>query len=380
MSKCSKNLWDDFAAKYEKSNIPTVVVDAEVKVVWSNTAGEAFFESEAMSPDDKRVFFAMLSTVYDKIVDNSPMILAYSLCGCDCKLTVLPFFSKTSFSACAIMLAGIEHKPKIAEDEASQRMIDTFAHQTRAPLSTIFSALAGISRCNDEFGDPDVQEYINKISLQAFRLLRSSAAITEQHRYESGEKNFLPQEQDIALFLQQLCRVVSVRMQGMGVKFYFSLPGAAVPVSFDGEKIATVLLNIFSNAAKFAGDSPEIKVSLSMTEKYAVVSVIDNGMGIKEDELASVFDDYYSRDPKTESICGDGLGLALCRRIILEHDGFVFVASREGEGTRAVFYLPLSTERNSAELTVRDVANEYMSNRFSKMYVILSDVCPPPFL
>ena len=378
-----KKWWsENDTEKYNSIAVPVFLLNKNAEPEWANEAAQSMVQNEGEALKFGGFSFLQeVSTKFDKKSQNQLVYFSVMLAGTLRNFMAAPVFEKVKLCGMVVTACCDKQPKKDAQPtEETARMIAAFAHQTRAPLSTMFSALAGLSRCNDELCDPDIHEYISKISLQSFRLLRTSANITALQSYEHGISSFAPKRQSLTLFLEQLCRVVSVRMQWRGVQFNFSVPSDDILVSFDADKIAEVLLNLFSNAAKFAGEDGKIMVKLSLSESYAIITVEDNGIGISPKVFPNVFKPYFSHDPKTESICGDGIGLTLCRLIILEHKGLIAISSCEGKGTEVKLFLPLCTEENNSTLTVSDIANDYMSDRFSKMYVILSDVCPPPKL
>lgn len=378
MKQTEKWWGEKYAREHESDETAAFLLDKAFCLVWVNTVGKLLLDKTDVG--EKPVFLKSFSTIFDKIPENSQIILSVKIEGAKRSFICRDICENGERRGFAVASYTVNSDITEPTMEDTGRMLTSFTHQMRGPLSVIFSALSGISRCNDELGDPSIYEYINKISLQSFRMLRTVTNLTEMQSYESKTSSYAPKKQNLAMFLEQLCRVVSVRMESIGIRFYFSVPGDTVPVSFDADKIATVLLNLFSNSAKFIGERGEIFVGLTFVEGYAAITVDDNGIGMDEDALRRVFEPYYSYNPATRSVCGDGQGLTLCREIILEHGGLIFINSRVGAGTRAEFLLPLCTEDDHTELTMCDVANSYMCNRFSKMYVILSDVCPPPEL
>ncbi|WP_312644708.1 HAMP domain-containing sensor histidine kinase [Hydrogenoanaerobacterium sp.] len=364
---------------FQNLSYPVILLDRDLTFKWANAAAETLFTPEIINDvSNEFILNHYVSVILDQLIQNPPIQLAsQGLLGgsYDCQITpalndecpdgyIIKLFKDTFFDN-HLQADGIDHT------------LATFAHQTRNPLSTIFSALSGITRCNDELEDPDIREYVSKITTQCYRLLRSSTNITEINRFQFGLSVFSPRKQDLCLFLEQLCRIVSVMIESIGIRFRYSVPGEPIITMFDSEKISTAVLNLISNAAKFIGGTGEILIVLSINNGHAVITVSDNGLGINNRILQRVFDPYFSYDPHTTGICGDGLGLTLCKMIVLEHSGTISVNSCEGVGSKVMFTLPLKCDE-STQLTISDVANEYLCDRFSNMFVILSDVCKTP--
>ncbi|MCD6365894.1 MAG: FHA domain-containing protein [Planctomycetes bacterium] len=113
------------------------------------------------------------------------------------------------------------------------------------------------------------------------------------------------------------------------------------PIAADAEGLNQAFLNLISNAI----DAVEDKIGIvTVTSKYdadkhnVVVSVLDNGLGIEKDDLSNIFTPFYS----TKGHKGTGLGLAVTKKVILEHHGRISIASKLGEGTTFTVTLPAS--------------------------------------
>ncbi|MBN1207089.1 MAG: response regulator [Myxococcaceae bacterium] len=116
----------------------------------------------------------------------------------------------------------------------------------------------------------------------------------------------------------------------------------------DPGSLNQVWVNLLDNALRAVGTSGRVKVSTERDGDTAVVAVTDTGVGIKPEDMEKLFQPFFSTRAAGE---GTGLGLALCRRIILRHGGQIRLTSEYGKGTRSEVRLPLeSLERAGAEL------------------------------
>ena len=101
------------------------------------------------------------------------------------------------------------------------------------------------------------------------------------------------------------------------------------------ELLSSVWINLINNAIKFTHDDGNITVELKANENEAIVKVIDDGIGINEKEYEHIFERFYQID-KSHKLEGNGLGLALVKRIIDKIKGKIVVRSVEGEGTEFI--------------------------------------------
>ena len=105
-----------------------------------------------------------------------------------------------------------------------------------------------------------------------------------------------------------------------------------VKVIADAELLSLVWNNLFSNAFKFSEAGGTVSVSMTADEQYATVKVKDTGCGMTAEVGAHIFEKFYQGDP-SHSIQGNGLGLALVKRVIDIMHGEIGVESAVGVGT-----------------------------------------------
>lgn len=107
------------------------------------------------------------------------------------------------------------------------------------------------------------------------------------------------------------------------------------------DKLARAILNIIDNAIKYSPAQRRIELILEKTPTKALISVIDKGQGILEEEIPQIFNRFF-RGSKTDKVFGSGLGLAIAKSIVSLHQGEIRVKSSKGKGSIFVIVLPLS--------------------------------------
>jgi len=113
-------------------------------------------------------------------------------------------------------------------------------------------------------------------------------------------------------------------------------------MSFDGEAIASVLVNLLSNAMKFSPSEKEVEVKLFRDNGNAVLQVADKGTGISQKEIPKIFERFYQSENRVASEArGSGLGLTLVKHIIEAHRGTIEVESEIGKGSVFTVRIPL---------------------------------------
>ncbi|HQJ06107.1 MAG TPA: ATP-binding protein, partial [Spirochaetota bacterium] len=100
-----------------------------------------------------------------------------------------------------------------------------------------------------------------------------------------------------------------------------------------------VMLNLISNSIKFTEEG-EVIIEVTSRDNYLVFGVKDSGVGIKEEEIGSIFKEF-GRTSSTKNIEGTGLGLALSKKLVELHKGKIEMSSVYGKGTNFFVYLPI---------------------------------------
>lgn len=117
-------------------------------------------------------------------------------------------------------------------------------------------------------------------------------------------------------------------------------------VSGDKNRIRQVIINLLSNAIKYSPDSDKVIISLKKSTNQVTVQVRDFGIGLSKEDYQKVFELFYrTSQVKKGNIKGHGLGLYICREIIISHNGSIWVKSMKGSGTSFYFSLPVHINR-----------------------------------
>jgi signal transduction histidine kinase len=116
-------------------------------------------------------------------------------------------------------------------------------------------------------------------------------------------------------------------------------------VTGDKERIRQVIVNLLTNAIKYSPDAHEVGVNVVEENGLVIVSVKDNGVGIRKENLEKIFELYYREERQATSVQGLGLGLFICQEIIHRHGGKIWAESVPGEGSVFYFAVPLNISK-----------------------------------
>jgi len=199
-----------------------------------------------------------------------------------------------------------------------------------------------------EFDIDDIKNMagdINKTAQGTFNLLED---ILTWARAQQGKIPFKPQQ----LSIKEICKNILVTLNPSANAKKIVINYSATDnlnVFADADMIKTVLRNLVSNAIKFTNKGGVININAVENYGNVTISVSDNGIGIKPDNLAKLFDlSQVVTTTGTAEETGTGLGLLLCKEFVEKHQGKIWVESEVGKGSEFKFTLPIFTEQPNA--------------------------------
>ena len=152
-----------------------------------------------------------------------------------------------------------------------------------------------------------------------------------------GRMNTVFQEVDISEVVLFASKMSDVVAQVKNIEVEYEIPGP-ITVSCDVDMVKTIMRNLMSNAIKYSQEGGKIVVAVSETPTHAAISVRDNGIGIKEEDIPKLLNPethYTTYGTKNEE--GSGLGLQLVQDLTHRNGGSLTIESKEGEGSTFTF-------------------------------------------
>jgi signal transduction histidine kinase len=224
-------------------------------------------------------------------------------------------------------------------DRLKDEFIAITSHELRTPLASVYGAAMTLQR--KELDVDQRESMLGVIYRESARLARLVDQVLWASRLEGGRVTTTIESCDPAELVEEVVEAERTHLPA-GV----SLTIAAEPaprVVADGEKVKQVLINLIDNAVKYSTEGGEIEVSLRSTDGLVRFSVRDGGLGIPVVEQQRIFDKFHRLDPNmTRGVGGTGLGLYICKALIDQMNGRIWVTSREGEGSTFAFELPVA--------------------------------------
>ena len=241
-------------------------------------------------------------------------------------------------------------------NEAKTRFLFNMSHDIRTPMNAIvgFSGLLEKS-IHDEKKSLD---YIKKIRVSSDILLTIINQVLEMARIESGKITLSSESVNIREMVDAMNTVFESSLTKKSLEYQCSLNVVHDQILCDKTKMEEIILNVVSNSIKYTNPHGKITVSIdeldSEDEKNANYKVVveDNGIGMSQDYLPHIFEEFSREHTSTETrVAGTGLGLPIVKSLVDRMDGTIEVESEEGKGTRFImkFSFPVSLENQVRE-------------------------------
>ena len=217
-------------------------------------------------------------------------------------------------------------------------LLSSVSHDLRTPLATITGAATTILESGSRLDQRTQHELLESVREEADRLNHLVQNLLEMTRLESGalelRRDWHSLEEVVGAALGRLAKSLGTR------RVTVSIPPDLPLVAIDDVLIEQVLVNLLDNAIKYTPPDSAIRILVTATDQRVTVEVADHGPGLPKGQEARVFEKFYRA--ASDSRRGAGLGLAICRGVVLAHGGRIWAHNLPEGGVAFLFSLPLA--------------------------------------
>ena len=229
---------------------------------------------------------------------------------------------------------------KMENERQSRELVSNISHDLKTPITTIRGYVEGIL---DGVADtPEkMDHYLRTIRNKVNEIDQLINELTVYSRLDTNRIPYNYVKLDVTDYFTDCAEELSLELEEQGIDFSFVnyLKEDAVIIA-DPEQLRRVISNIVANSLKYADkEKTEIRLRLRDIGDLIQVELEDNGRGIAQKDLPRIFDRFYRSDAARTSQGGSGIGLSVVKKIVEDHEGKVWAASKEGEGTVIYFVL-----------------------------------------
>ena len=218
------------------------------------------------------------------------------------------------------------------------------SHELRVPLTSIKGSTDTLLESFNSLDPAEAMQFLRIIKSQADRMRDLIAELLDVARTETGTLSVFPEPVEVGALVDEARN--TFQSGGGRDKIAIDLEPDLPRVMADRRRIAQVLGNLLTNAARYSQAISTIQVNASLEGNYVAFSVADNGRGVPPDKLPFLFMKFSRiEDDGERRITDTGLGLAICKGIVEAHGGRIWAESDGlGLGTKFTFTLPVTDE------------------------------------
>lgn len=193
------------------------------------------------------------------------------------------------------------------------------------------------------------KQYHSIIAAEIRRLIKLTESLRQLSRLETGMEHINREPVNIKAVVEDVVMARAEEADARDVRLIYDGPERPARIMGDREQLQQVLTNLVDNGIKYSKDQGgEVIINIVEEAENLCIRVIDNGIGIPEEDLPYIFETAY-RSPETRKFKrqGSGYGLAIVKRVVEQHGGKIQVHSRLDEGTTFFFDIPLYNPSNT---------------------------------
>ncbi len=215
------------------------------------------------------------------------------------------------------------------------------SHELRTPLTSISAYTELLQQNMGTMTDEARGEFLKVINTESNKLTAVINDILDLNRIGNGPPAMVQVETDLVQIVRHLEESWRSRAIGSDVRFRLLTSAEKILLPVDSLLLKQLIGHLLGNAFKFTPTGGQVTLSLQETGTAVSLMVEDTGIGIPEDQLSEIFNEFYQVDGSaTREHNGQGVGLAICQDIVNHHDGRIWAENLEPTGARFTVLLP----------------------------------------
>jgi two-component system CheB/CheR fusion protein len=360
----------DLARQYAENIVstvrdPMIVLDSGLRIISANrsfyqnfkvnpteTEGKSLYEigdRQWDNPDLRRLLEEILPE--KSIITDFELTHAFPTIGQRVMLLNARKVVAEQHGKSFILLAIEDITERKRLEELREQFLSHVTHELRTPLGPlkvhVEYALAGKLGPLSE----KLKSSLQVMKMDTDRLMELTDQVLDIRRFQSGKFEVDLQSLDLREIINQSLKEAEVSVDVKKQHLHVEIPDRPLPITGDATRLSQVMTNLLSNASKFTPENGQITVKLEDKTDAFKVTVYDTGIGIRKDDLSTVFLPFAAIQKPTW-MKGAGLGLSISKGIVEAHSGKIWAESDgEGKGASFIFTLPKLTRELQTQMS-----------------------------
>lgn len=232
------------------------------------------------------------------------------------------------------------------KEKMRSNLLRAVSHDLRTPLTGIIGSASTLLENGSMISEDTSKKMLTDIQQDAEWLVHMVENLLSVTRISGGTTNLKKQDEIVEEVVGEAVARIRKRFPQAAVNV--KVPDELLIVPMDATLIEQVLINLIENSIRHSGSSLPISLKVTKKKSGAVFTVSDQGKGIDPARIPDIFDGKPNSG-SSDSSRGIGIGLSICKSIILAHDGKIFAENNLNGGASFIFVLPMKGEQNYAE-------------------------------
>jgi signal transduction histidine kinase len=258
-----------------------------------------------------------------------------------------------------------------ALEKEREEFVSMLTHDMKTPLTAVVGSVELVRDGRLGPLKPEQKEYLESATESCEEIVELIDNLLDVYRFESGKMVLAYTKEDIGSLIIKSASSFRSLAERSEITLNVNLPESLPQFMLDRTKVVRLFGNLLSNAFKFTPEGGEVAISAEKVEDCTdilasitsgtyieeirpvegpaiVVRVSDTGCGIPPESLVDIFDKFVqARQRREGKTRGTGLGLAFCRKVMDAHGGYIWVESRQGNGSRFTVLFPMLEKASS---------------------------------
>lgn len=240
-------------------------------------------------------------------------------------------------SGIMVMIQDITEHVKL--DDMRREFVADVSHELKTPITSIMGYSDTL--LEGEYDKETQERFLKVIATESRRMAKLVTDLLTLSRFDNNQILQEKTHFDLGELVKQCQESLEIQISSKKHKVECFVTADVPLVYADKEGIQRVIINILTNAIKYTPEGGNIKIYVGFVYNDAYIKVIDNGLGIPEEDLKRIFERFYRVDKaRTRKMGGTGLGLSIAKEILDRNGGNIDIKSQEGKGTEVVIRIP----------------------------------------
>ena len=320
-----------------------IAFNMEGKIIHINTAAKNLLNLEEKDNTFDKIFNKIkLNINLEKIIylENWTSSEHRLTIGDKCvNMFFVPFQDENNRQAgLIVVIQDITEHVKL--DNMRKEFVADVSHELKTPITSIMGYADTL--LEGDYDKEMQQKFLGVISSEARRMARLVTDLLTLSKYDSKRVKLEETEFDLGELTKKCQERLKFEIEKKHQNVECFVTANVPPVSADKYGIERVVLNILSNAIKYTPENGKIKIYVGFVYNDAYIKIIDNGIGISEQDLSRIFERFYRADKaRTREMGGTGLGLSIAKEILDQNKGSIDIKSELGKGTEVIIRIPV---------------------------------------